>query len=153
MTLLTNARERIRFVRFAVVGTIGAVVDYLVFNFFLFVVDTPLLLSGVISFLAAVTSNFIWNRYWTYPDSRSKQIHRQILQYGLVNALGLVIRSLILANLEAPLRLGLGSLSLPGPLTVEFLVPNLALAVALIVVLFWNYFVNRYWTYNDIDID
>jgi putative flippase GtrA len=151
MTLLTNPRERVRFVRFALVGTIGALVDYLVFNFFLFVVGLPLLLSGIISFLAAVTSNFIWNRYWTYPDSRSKQIHQQILQYGLVNALGLVIRTLILANLEAPLRLGLGSLSLPDPLTVEFLAPNLALAVALIVVLFWNYFVNRYWTYSDIE--
>ena len=27
---------------------------------------------------------------------------------------------------------------------------NLALVLAVIVVMFWNFFVNRYWTYNDV---
>ena len=28
---------------------------------------------------------------------------------------------------------------------------NLALAAAVIIVLFWNFFANRYWTYADVD--
>jgi hypothetical protein len=37
------------------------------------------------------------------------------------------------------------------PLTPEFLGKNFTLMVAVSVVLLWNFFVNRYWTYNDID--
>jgi putative flippase GtrA len=28
---------------------------------------------------------------------------------------------------------------------------NLALATVVIIVLFWNFFINRYWTYNDVE--
>ena len=28
---------------------------------------------------------------------------------------------------------------------------NIAQAISIGIVLFWNYFANRYWTYNDID--
>jgi hypothetical protein len=38
-----------------------------------------------------------------------------------------------------------------GFITAEFLAANLALAVAVIVVMFWNFFVNRYWTYSDVE--
>lgn len=76
--ILTNPRERTRFLRFAVVGIIGAVVDFGVMNLLssLFpvpivignVVISPLVWAGTISFIAAILSNFTWNRYWTYPD-------------------------------------------------------------------------------------
>jgi putative flippase GtrA len=28
---------------------------------------------------------------------------------------------------------------------------NLTLAIAVLIVLFWNFFVNRYWTYSDVE--
>ena len=28
---------------------------------------------------------------------------------------------------------------------------NAALAVSVVVVMFWNFFANRYWTYNDVE--
>lgn len=151
MILIHNRRERERFLRFAVVGTLGAIVDYSVFNFLLFVIDLPLILSGVLSFFAAVSSNFVLNRYWTYPDSRSKPISQQLVQYTAVNAVGLAIRTVILVVLESALTSFLERNAFTGVLAPEVLGPNLALAAALIVVLFWNFFVNRYWTYNDIE--
>jgi putative flippase GtrA len=30
---------------------------------------------------------------------------------------------------------------------------NIALATAVVIVMFWNFFVNRYWTYRDVDLD
>ena len=33
----------------------------------------------------------------------------------------------------------------------EFYAKNLTLASAVGIVMLWNFFVNRYWTYNDID--
>jgi len=96
-------------------------------------------------------SNFFWNRYWTYPDSRSKPVSRQLVEFALVSVAGLAIRLPLLHFLEPIIsrwmeRLPPGLLLLPPDLLGE----NITLAIAVIVVMFWNFFVNRYWTYNDI---
>jgi putative flippase GtrA len=151
-SIATDPRERTRFVRFLVVGTIGAVVDFGVMNLLVNLFDAQLVLAGTISFICAILSNFIWNRYWTYPDSRSKPILRQLLEFSVVSVIGLGIRVPILAVLE-PLTYRLFT-SLPFEIpffTPEFLSDNLTLAIAVIIVLFWNFFVNRYWTYKDVD--
>jgi putative flippase GtrA len=36
-------------------------------------------------------------------------------------------------------------------LTPEFLARNVTLAIAVGIVMLWNFFMNRYWTYNDVD--
>ena len=36
-------------------------------------------------------------------------------------------------------------------LTAEFIAKNFTLAAAVAIVMMWNFFINRYWTYNDID--
>jgi putative flippase GtrA len=74
--IITNPRERTRFFRFALVGFMGAVVDFGVMNLLSQVFKVPLVIAGTISFIAAIISNFTWNRYWTYPDSRSKPLAR-----------------------------------------------------------------------------
>jgi putative flippase GtrA len=115
--------------------------------------------ASVLSFAAAVTSNFIWNRYWTYPDSRAKPIAQQAMQFTLVNLIGLAIRTPIFALSEAPMtRLAAWvKTSLPAGMPEPLVgLPdviigrNLALGLAVIVVLFWNFGVNRIWTYSDI---
>lgn len=160
-----SRRELERFLKFAVVGVIGAVVDFGTFNLLNalgwldpIAVRLPfgILLTGVgiasmISFSLAVTSNFIWNRYWTYPDSRSKSLVGQYAIFFGINTAGLAIRVPILEGLRRPLaRLLAAQLSLPFE-TVILLGNNLALAVAVAVVLFWNFFVNRYITYGDVE--
>jgi len=151
--LITNQRERTRFFRFAVVGIIGAIVDFGVANLLVGLFKTPLVIAGTISFICAIMSNFTWNRYWTYPDSRSKPLGRQLFQFAIVNVAGLLIRIPILKfgeplleNIFASSRLDF----LPY-LSAQTLADNITLAIAVIVVMFWNFFVNRYWTYNDVE--
>ena len=154
-------RELTRFTKFAVVGVVGAVVDFGVFN--LLRVGTGLAspFAQAISFAAAVTSNFIWNRFWTYPDSRSKAISSQAIQFAIVNVIGLAIRTPIFILTEPPLEVlaarfleAFGS-TLPEavatvlPQQASALGSNLALAVAVVIVLFWNFGINRLWTYSD----
>lgn len=149
--ILTNPRERTRFLRFLVVGIIGAIVDFGVMNLMTGVFSVPLVTSGTISFIAAILSNFTWNRYWTYPDSRTKPLARQLIEFSIVSVIGLVIRVPILIVVE-PIMLRLMS-SLPFAIpyfSPEFLSDNLTLATAVIIVLFWNFFINRYWTYGDV---
>jgi putative flippase GtrA len=150
--LIINSKERLRFLRFAVVGIIGAVVDFGVMNLLSHAFKIPLIIAGTISFIAAILSNFTWNRYWTYPDSRSKHIFRQLVQFAVVNAAGLLIRIPILAFLEKPFHrffiwIPVHLQSLP----TDFLAKNSTLAVAVIIVMFWNFFANRYWTYSDVN--
>jgi putative flippase GtrA len=152
-SIVTNPRERTRFLRFATVGIIGAVVDFGTFNLLTTFVGLTAVVASVFSFIAAIISNFTWNRYWTYPDSRSKQLSRQMIQFSMVSAVGLLIRTPIIAILEPFFtRLFNGFAFLPiGFITAELLADNLALAIAVIVVMFWNFFINRYWTYDDIN--
>ena len=152
-SIITNPKERTRFFRFAVVGIIGAVVDFGTFNLLTYFADFSAVWASVISFIAAIISNFTWNRYWTYPDSRSKPIGRQLIQFSVVSIIGLVIRTPLIALLE-PLfnRIFSEFAFLPiSFLTAELLANNLALAIAVIVVMFWNFFINRYWTYSDVE--
>ena len=146
-----DAQERGRFLRFAVVGIIGAIVDFGTFNTLVNLAHVMAVWASVASFSAAVVSNFLWNRFWTYPDSRTKAISRQLIQFALVSAIGLAIRTPLFVVLEKVFTKTF-SAALPAkfPLNSTFLGHNFALAVAVLVVMMWNFFANRFWTYNDV---
>jgi len=151
--IFTNPRERERFLKFAVVGAIGALVDFGSFHVFMSLLGVLPVWAQVFSFTTAVSSNFIWNRVWTYPDSRSKSILNQLMTFFVVNIVGLGIRTPIFAGLEEPFRRLFGFFKiLPiGLVTADRLGYTFALGVAVVVVLFWNFFINRVWTYNDVE--
>lgn len=149
--ILNNAKERERFLKFAVVGAIGAVIDFGVMNLLTQVFAMPLVAAGTISFICAVISNFVWNRYWTYPESRSRAIAHQLAMFFAVNVAGVGIRIPILHFMEPPLFRALENLKFRLPLASDLMAKNLTLALAVGIVMLWNFFVNRYWTYNDID--
>lgn len=151
MMILNNARERTRFIRFAIVGSIGFLVDFLTFNLFRSGLGISPEVSSIFSFLVAVASNFIWNRYWTYPDSRSKPIIGQLFQFIIVNLAGLVIRTIVFILIKKPLVNLFEILPISLPLKAYILGENLSLAIVVIIIMFWNFFINRFWTYSDID--
>lgn len=170
-----NQREAKRFVKFAVVGAMGFIVDFGIFNLLfspfskLLADGTPLHMlivnygltdeqvvalagtaAGFLSFLAAIMSNFLWNRYWTYPDSRSKSLRRQFAQFVVVSVAGILIRVPMMA-FTTPLFIRMTQgVAVLRPLANR-VGSNLALMLAVVVVMFWNFFVNRYWTYADVE--
>ncbi len=150
--ILRHANERRRFFRFAIVGTMGAVVDFGTFNLLRWLTGLSPVVCSVLSFTLAVTHNFVWNRYWTYPESRSKPLWRQGLQFFVLNTVGAAIRTPLFAWWRGPLVAWMQRLHLPGPLSPQTVGENLALALVMVVVLFWNFFSNRYLTYNDVRI-
>jgi len=155
-------KEAERFAKFMVVGTLGFIIDFGMLTILIEVVDLPglvaentpfsetfgLVLSNTISFSLAVVSNFTFNRYWTYPESRSRRKRVQLPQFALVSVIGLFLNNLIFA-LTTPLfdRL-LETLSI-FPEQVAGYIP--AKMLATVTVLFWNFFINRYWTYGDVE--
>jgi putative flippase GtrA len=149
--ILTDDKERARFLKFATVGAIGSVVDIGVMNLLTRMFHMSLVLAGSISFVCAVTNNFMGNRYWTYPDSRSRPLMHQLSMFFLVNAIGIGIRIPILRYVEPPLARIFMSMAHLNTITADTIAKNATLILAIGVVMLWNFFVNRYWTYNDID--
>jgi putative flippase GtrA len=149
---LTNPAERERFFKFAIVGAIGTIVDVSIMNLLVALAHLTLVTAGTISFICAVISNFTWNRFWTYPESRSKHFIGQLGQFGLVNAVGLLIRYPILKFGEPLLDQIVTNLVKFTTVSHQFVSHNLTLACAIGSVMLWNYFANRHWTYNDIEI-
>ncbi|MGC9523005.1 MAG: GtrA family protein [Anaerolineae bacterium] len=153
--IASNRTEMTRFLKFAVVGTIGAVVDFGILYLLHVVVGWHLALSNTISFTCAVLSNFTWNRLWTYPDSRSKPVATQLTQFFVVNIAGWAINTGILLAMTGPLTALAGTvldgLSLTAAAGLTHKVGyNGAKIIATGIVMFWNFFVNRFWTYNDV---
>lgn len=158
----SKAKEVERFLKFAVVGTIGAVIDFGVLNLLQSTILPPtgtnealyVRLATGTAFTTAVISNFIWNRYWTYPDSRSRPILLQLIQFFIVNTIAVIFRLVYVGALYSPfgevIRDTLGQESWSTKTTNQ-VGTNLAQGTAMVFAMFWNFFVNRYWTYSDVD--
>jgi putative flippase GtrA len=139
-----HRKELKRFLKFAIVGFVGFIIDTGTLYLLVFLLhlndDNERLLAKTISFTLAVISNFTWNRRWTYPESRSKPLGKQLTQFFVLNLIGLginlsvfkVVDSLLVPILDLKLALGGAQIA--------------AVAVAL----FWNFAANRLVTYNDV---
>lgn len=149
--ILSADKERTRFLKFATVGAIGSLVDIGVMNLLTQVWNLSLVWAGTLSFTCAVVNNFTLNRYWTYPDSRSKPLVHQLGMFALVNAIGIGIRIPILHFIEPIMAGAFETLAHLSHATAESLAKNATLLIAIGVVMLWNFFINRYWTYNDIE--
>ncbi len=153
-----NPKELERFIKFAIVGAIGAVVDFVVLNIMKILFEQmglgvgwhigldpnqiQLIAANTISFSTAVVSNFTWNRLWTFPESRDRPVVSQLMQFATVNVLGLIINTFILVTMDHYVF---------SQFFDHRFSYNLAKAFAIGVVLFWNFGVNRIWTYRGIE--
>jgi len=152
MHFITDKQERSRFLKFSFVGVTGTIVDFGIMNLMSLAFHLPLVWAQAISFVVAVINNFLWNRYWTYPDSRSKKAQNQLLQFFLINLVGIVIRTPLIPWLNNLILGVLDQSTINLPVENFVFSQNLALAASILIILFWNFFANRYWTYNDIPI-
>jgi len=149
--ILSGNKERLRFLRFAVVGAVGSALDFGIMNLLTHFVNMRLVFAGTISFICAVINNFTGNRFWTYPESRSRPLLHQLGMFFVVNAAGIAIRIPILHFVEPPMANAFERLAHVSHASSEILAKNATLGFAIGVVMLWNYFINRYWTYNDIE--
>ncbi len=127
---LSNEHVR-QFFKFCVVGSIGTAVDFGLLYLLVEFGHLFYLLAATISFIAAVVNNYILNKIWTFRD-HSKQLFRQFGRFLIISLVGLGLNVLLLY------------------LLVEFghLWYILAKVLATGVVLIWNFFANKFWTFR-----
>jgi putative flippase GtrA len=137
-------------IKFGIVGTLGFFVDagslyILTRGLFL-----SLYLGQAFSFTIAVVHNFIWNRRWTFPESRKRPMHGQMVRFYLTNLGGLIIRSGIIAFVAPKFeRLSL-TFQVPG-IPPKFLSDYASLSLAILIVTVWNYVLSRWWTFRHLE--
>ena len=120
-----------QFVKFGIVGFSSAMIDWGVFYGVIYLFHPYYLYAKVISFIISVTNSYIWNRRWTFRSQNDKKMH-EFSKFMVVAVVGLSLNTLIMyiAVEKFNLRYIFGLLFATG------------------MVLFWNFFVNKYWTFK-----
>lgn len=136
-----NKHEVKRFIKFTLTGFSGLIVDYTILNILAHIFNFQSWLAVAIAFTVAAINNFIWNRFWVYPESREHSIWKHFPTFFIVNAVGLGINELILFLFEVPISAMVHS---------DFLGLNLTKAIAAVIVMIWNFVVNRFVTFRDV---
>lgn len=116
--------------QFSVVGASGYVVNLTVFALLIQGTSLHYLSAAVLSFLVAVTNNYLWNRLWTFRHARG-HLGWQGARFLVVSVAALVANLAVLALL---VRLGVGEL--------------VAQAIAIVVVTPVNFVGNKLWSFR-----
>ncbi len=151
-----------QFVKFCIVGFSSTIINFAVVNGLHYKAHFQVWPSVIYGFLLSCVNGFIWNRQWTFKQSRSNSVATQSVRFVAVNIVGLVLNCSIVAILIALYESSKGSVvnthhfiamfesiaASQHKFDVPKLVLNGALLVATGVVVFWNFFANRLWTFK-----
>ena len=127
---LGRKRNWEQLVKFCVVGATGYVVNLAVYTALLHGFDIFYLLAAFVSFLVAVTNNYLWNRTWTFRAERGHMGY-QGMRFLIVSTFALEANLLVLHLL---VRFGLDEVA--------------AQAIAIVVVTPINFVGNKLWSFG-----
>ncbi|MDQ2798903.1 MAG: GtrA family protein [Armatimonadota bacterium] len=152
-----------QFVKFGIVGASSSVINFGLSNLFHYKLGWPLVPALTIAFFLSVLNGFFWNRQWTFKEARGKPAHTQSLQFLAVNIVGWLLNTSIVvliilsykshghglfSNPEEARRIVIAMFTNTGKQEYGPLLFNGALLAATAVVVFWNFFANRFWTFK-----
>lgn len=121
----------VKILKFGVVGFSGTVIDF----FFTWLCKEKIgwnkFLSNSIGFVLAATSNYIFNRIWTFQSDNS-EIGREYLLFFVISLIGLALNNLFLYLFHEKLKMNF----------------YLAKVFATILVTIWNFTANYFITFR-----
>ena len=121
----------LRFVRFGIVGASGMVIDFGVTWLCKEKLRWNKYLSNSLGFILAASSNYTWNRLWTF-QSESVEIAREYSTFVLIALVGLGLNNLIIWLLHEKLHLNF----------------YLSKLLAILCVTIWNFSMNYVFTFR-----
>lgn len=74
-------KETTRIIRFAVIGTLNALITAATIGIMMGVLGIHYLASNVTAYVLAQTHNFIWCKYWIFPTDKKSNTWRQVLLF------------------------------------------------------------------------
>ena len=122
--------EKTRFLKFAVVGISGVIVNEGLLALFTEIYSLQVPIAGAIAIEASIISNFLLNNFWTWQDSHDKSFLKRLIQYHSVSIIAGLVNYFILIGLT---YFGL-----------HHLIANLiGIAFATLI----NFVINNHWTF------
>ena len=121
----------LKFLKFAVVGFSGLLIDFGFTYLFKEVFKVQKYLANAIGFIIAASSNYLLNRIWTFQSTNSN-IAFEYSEFIVISLIGLGINSLILWLLVSKYKLNF----------------YLAKVFAIAVVTIWNFLANMLITFS-----
>lgn len=89
-------KETTRIIRFAVIGTLNALITAATIGIMMGVLGIHYLASNVTAYVLAQTHNFIWCKYWIFPTDKKSNAWRQVLLFLIAFGMAYVAQFLFL---------------------------------------------------------
>ncbi len=121
----------LKMLKFGLIGISGMVIDFGITSILKEVLRVQKYVSNSIGFTLAATSNYIFNRIWTF-NSTSPDIVLQFSKFFIISILGLLLNNLIIFIFT------------DYKFKLNFYVSK---AIATLLVFFWNFFMNYFFTF------
>lgn len=126
-------------VRFLLVGSLGTLLDLILFALLHSWLSLPVLLANMLSYSAGIINNYLLHRHWTYADQQHTAAGTQATRFVIVSLSALALNTALVLLLAEPLNWLLHTTT-AGAL--------LAKLIATGVGLIWNFLANHYWTFR-----
>ncbi|MDD5039754.1 MAG: GtrA family protein [Patescibacteria group bacterium] len=128
------------FVKFGIVGVSGTIVDFGIYAIFTRVFGVYYIAARAVSVFAAIINNFLLNKHWTFNRGNSGRTAQESWKFFLVSIIGYAMNLGIMYIVKeyTPAERIFGE-------NEDFF----AIVVAIGIVLFFNYFGNKYWTFGN----
>jgi putative flippase GtrA len=117
--------------KFGIVGASGMLVDFGITYLAKEKIGLNKYISNTLGFFLAATTNFIFNRLWTF-ESSDPAVAFQYVKFLLLSIVGVLLSNLFIYLFH-------------GRLKWNF---YLAKLVSIAIVMFWNFFVSYFFTFN-----
>lgn len=88
-----------QFVRFCIVGVANTLVQLALLFVFVEYAGFGYLLATSLAFIIAVTNSFVWNRLWTFKESRRHGAHLQWAGFMGISFLGFCLNAVLMYTL------------------------------------------------------
>lgn len=85
----------LKFIKFCVVGFSGMVIDFGTTWLLKEKIGANKYIANSTGFILAATSNYIWNRFWTF-QSENEHITSEYLTFIIISVAGLVLNNLLI---------------------------------------------------------
>jgi putative flippase GtrA len=135
---------RLELIRFLIVGGIGTIVSFVVFNSVLHLADGDarpgiwwVTIASLLGNEVAMVTNFFCHEHWTFgTGERHGTAWHRLIRYQFVALTGIIANAAIVTGL---VHIGVQH--------------NLAFCIAILIVLSWNYFMSRKWAWRHANIE
>ena len=114
--------------KFLFVGTIGTIISYSAFIFFLNILNIHYLISNTLAFLIGVSFGYYFNSKWSF-DAKDEKLFRRYFTFYLTS---LVLSTIILK------------------IIVEYfqIVPEIANIITIFIITYYNFFGVKFWVFK-----